>query len=138
MVEAFVAHFNYWIAIIIMMIGLYGVIAKRNLIKQAISLGLFSTGIFLFFVSISVVSGPSDHMGTAPIWVDTPGPYYTAPDGQQVPYDNPLPHVLMLTAIVVSVSILAVALAIIVNIRRAYGTVEEDEILNIEAEEAER
>ncbi len=131
------AHFNYWIAIIIMMIGLYGVIAKRNMIKQAISLGLFSTGIFLFYISMAVISGNFVEMGTAPIWVGEPAKAYENTAGRMIPYDNPLPHVLMLTAIVVSVSILAVALAIIVNIRRAYGTVEEDEILDIEAQEAE-
>ncbi len=135
--EAFTAHFNYWIAIIIMMIGLYGVIAKRNLIKQAISLSLFSTGIFLFYISMAVASGPNGEMGTAPIWVEQPSRAYTAA-GAYMPYDSPLPHVLMLTAIVVSVSILAVALAIIVNIRRAYGTIEEDEILDIEARESEQ
>ncbi|NRA37531.1 MAG: cation:proton antiporter subunit C [Planctomycetes bacterium] len=124
-------HFNYWIAIIIMMIGLYGVIAKRNLIKQAISLGLFSTGLFLFYISMSVISDDAGRMGTAPVWEGGKEAYING-----ALYDNPLPHVLMLTAIVVSVSILAVALAIIVNIKRAYGTVEEDEILDIEAEMA--
>jgi multicomponent Na+:H+ antiporter subunit C len=131
------AHFNYWVAIIIMMVGLYGVIGKRNLIKQVISLGLFSTGIFLFYISMAVVSSDFEHMGTAPIWVTTPGTEFVKENSSAIPYDNPLPHVLMLTAIVVSVSILAVALAIIVNIRRAYGTVEEDEILDIEAAESE-
>ncbi len=111
--------YNYWIYIILMMIGLYGVIAKPNLLKQAIALGLFQTGIFLFYISMSVVDG-----GTAPVWL-------TAEHGAQKfpgPYDNPLPHVLILTAIVVSVSILAVALALIINIRRAYGTIEGDEV----------
>ena len=137
MSELFAGHFNYWVAIVIIMIGLYGVIAKRNLVKQAISLSIFSTGIFLFYISMSVISSDAGFMGTAPIWVGEPGTEYIKEDGLVLPYDNPLPHVLMLTAIVVSVSILAVALALIVNIRRAYGTVEEDEILAIEAQEAE-
>lgn len=112
--------YNYWIYVLLMMIGLYGVIAKPNLIKQAIALGLFQTGIFLYYISMAVVDD-----GTAPIWFPDP-----ADPGQkfQGPYDNPLPHVLILTAIVVSVSVLAVALAIIINIRRAYGTIEADEI----------
>lgn len=111
--------YNYWIYVLLMMIGLYGVIAKPNLIKQAIALGLFQTGIFLYYISMAVIDG-----GTAPVWT-------TILDGAQKfegPYDNPLPHVLILTAIVVSVSVLAVALALIINIKRTYGTIEYDEI----------
>lgn len=117
--------YNYWIAIIIMMIGFYGVIAKKNLVKQAISLGLFQTGVFLFYITMATYRSPDGQGGRAPVWeaildgsVKDPGPY-----------DNPLPHVLMLTAIVVGVSTLSVALAIIMNIKRLYGTIEEDEIL---------
>lgn len=117
-------HYNYWIAIILMMIGFYGVIAKRNLVKQAIALGLFQTGVFLFFVSMGVIDG-----GTAPVWEIDPA----TGDKLDRPYNSPLVHVLILTAIVVSVSILAVALAIIICIKRAYGTIEEDEIAEIEA-----
>ncbi len=115
--------YNYWIYIILMMIGFYGVIAKKNLVKQAIALGLFQTGIFLFYISMAVVDG-----GTAPIWT-------TVGDGtikSLGPYDNPLPHVLILTAIVVSVSVLAVALAIIINIKWSYGTIEYDEIAELD------
>ena len=114
-------YFNYWLAIIIMMIGFYGVISSRNLIKQAIALGLFQTGVFLFYVTMGVNTDPvTGASGMAPIWTDA---------AKTGPFDNPLPHVLMLTAIVVSVSTLAVAVAIIVNIQRKYGTIEEDEIL---------
>lgn len=113
-------YFNYWLAIIIMMIGFYGVIARRNLFKQAIALGLFQTGVFLFYVTMGVYKDESGTSGVAPIWTDV---------AKSGPFDNPLPHVLMLTAIVVSVSTLAVAVAIIVNIQRKYGTIEEDEIL---------
>ena len=120
-------HYNYWIAIILMMIGFYGVIAKRNMVKQAIALGLFQTGVFLFFVSMGVIDG-----GTAPVWEPGDGPAGKASG----PYDNPLVHVLILTAIVVSVSTLAVALAIIVCIKRAYGTIEEDDIAAMEVAEA--
>lgn len=117
--------YNYWIYIILMMIGFYGVIAKMNLIKQAIALGLFQTGIFLFYISMAVVDG-----GTAPIWFTVNGA-----EKYLGPYDNPLPHVLILTAIVVSVSVLAVALAIIINIKRTYGTIEYDEIEALERRE---
>lgn len=120
--------YNYWIYIVLMMIGFYGVIAKMNLVKQAIALGLFQTGIFLFYISMAVVDG-----GTAPIWT-------TIGDGSIKalgPYDNPLPHVLILTAIVVSVSILAVALALIINIKRTYGTIEYDEITRLDGDEVD-
>lgn len=122
--------YNYWIAIVIMMIGFYGVIAKRNLVKQAIALGLFQTGVFLFYITMAVYKAEDGTAGVAPIWK-------AIGDGtikHAGPYDNPLPHVLILTAIVVSVSTLAVALAIIVNIKHRYGTVEEDEILELESE----
>lgn len=113
-------YYNYWLAIVIILIGFYGVIARKNLLKQAISLGLFQTGVFLFYVTMGVYRAEDGTPGVAPIW--------TEPD-KLGPFDNPLPHVLMLTAIVVSVSTLAVAVALIVNIQRKYGTIEEDEIL---------
>ncbi len=115
--------YNYWLAILIMLVGFYGVIAKPNLVKQAIALGLFQTGVFLFYVTMGVYHTEDGVSGMAPIWS-------VAEHGKHPgPYDNPLPHVLMLTAIVVGVSTLAVACAIIVNIQRRYGTIEEDEIL---------
>jgi len=124
---SFAGTYNYAIYIVLMMVGFYGVIAKKNLIKQALGLGLFATGIFLYYISIGVYKG-----GTAPVWtiIDEVGVLKNPG-----PYDNPLSHVLILTAIVVSVSTLAVALALIVNIQRAYGTIEEDEIRAIEAGE---
>lgn len=121
---ASLGHFNYWLAIVIIMIGFYGVIARRNLLKQAIALGLFQTGVFLFYVTMGVYRDADGTPGVAPIWTDV---------AKSGPFDNPLPHVLMLTAIVVSVSTLAVAVAIIVNIQRKYGTIEEDEILEADA-----
>ena len=105
-------HVNYWAAIVLAMIGLYAVIAPSNLIKKLIGLGIFQSAIFLIYITVGKVEG-----GTAPI-VD---PAYAV-------YSNPLPHVLILTAIVVSVSTLAVGLALTVAIKRAYGSVEEDEI----------
>lgn len=119
----FLGFYNYWLAIIIMMVGFYGVIAKRNLVKQAIALGLFQTGVFLFYVSMGVHNAHDGTNGRAPIWYMVDGAKFAGP------YDNPLPHVLMLTAIVVSVSTLAVAVALIINIKKSYGTIEEDEIV---------
>lgn len=121
---SFLGHYNYWIAIIIMMIGFYGVIAKRNLVKQAISLGLFQTGVFLFYVTMGVYRDADGNSGAAPIW--------QAVDHHklEMSFNNVLPHVLMLTAIVVSVSTLAVAVALIINIKRCYHSAEEDEILS--------
>ena len=113
--------FNYEIAILIMMIGFYGVIAKRNLVKKVIALGLFQTGIFLFYISMAVVED-----GVAPV------ANFSDPNAK---YANPVPHVLMLTAIVVSVSITAVALSVVVKIKEQYGTVETDEIEALEAGE---
>jgi len=110
-VEA-LTHVNYWAAIALAMIGLYAIIAPSNLVKKLIGLGMFQTAIFLIYITVGKVEG-----GTAPI-ID---PAYDV-------YSNPLPHVLILTAIVVSVSTLAVGLALTVAIKRAYGTVEEDDI----------
>ena len=125
--------YNYWFAIVIMMISFYGVISNKNLLKQAMALGLFQTGVFLFYVSMGVYRAEDGTPGTSPVW-------HAIGDGTVKfagPYDNPLPHVLMLTAIVVSVSTLAVAVAIIINIKRAYGTIEEDEIQAADTRDAE-
>ena len=110
--EVVLGLYNYWIFILLMMIGLYTVISRPNLVKKAIGLSLFQTAVFLFFISLGKIEG-----GTAPVMA----PSVTL-------YSNPLPHALILTAIVVSVSTLAVALAIIINIKDTYGTVEENEV----------
>ena len=98
-----------------MMIGYYAMIAKENLIKKIIGMNIFQTAIFLFYISVAKVKG-----GTAPILWD-----------RAAIYDNPLPHVLILTAIVVSVSTTAVALALTIRIYKEYGTIKEDVILEI-------
>lgn len=104
--------YNYWIYIILMMIGFYAIIAKSNLVKKVIGLSLFQTAAFLLYISMGMIDD-----GTAPIvWQEA------------VRYVNPLPHVLILTAIVVSVSTLAVALALVVSINRSYGTVEANKL----------
>lgn len=110
------SHYNYWIAIILMMIGLYPVVGRTNLVKKMIGLGLFQTGLFLLYISMGKVYG-----GTAPI-------HYEPAGRDPSKYTNAIPTALILTGIVVSVSTLAVALAVIVCIKRAYGTIEMDEI----------
>ena len=108
--------YNYWIVIVLMMAGFYTVIARGNLIKKVIGLNIFQTSVFLLYISMGKVSG-----GTAPIFQQ----------GFEV-YSNPLPSVLILTAIVVGIATTAVALALVVRIREAYGSVEEDEIRALE------
>ena len=121
MLDFLLSHYNYAIYIALMMIGLYAILARGNLVKKIIGLNILQTAVFLFYISIGKVDG-----GTVPvIW-----PAADRPAGfENVPYENPVPHVLMLTAIVVGVSVTAVALALIVRIKAAYGTVEEEEIL---------
>jgi multicomponent Na+:H+ antiporter subunit C len=119
MIEVVIGKYNYWIYIVLMMIGFYAMIAKENLIKKIVGMNIFQTAVFLFYVSIAKVEG-----GTAPIeWA------------KAVLYDNPLPHTLMLTGIVVSVSTTAVALALIIRIYKAYGTIEEGKILAMKRDE---
>jgi multicomponent Na+:H+ antiporter subunit C len=116
-----VAKYNYWIYVALMMIGFYAMIGKRNLVKKLIGLNIFQTAIILLFVSAGVKDG-----GKIPIL----NKYEVLEKGIDVAtVVNPLPHVLMLTAIVVSVSVTGVALAILLRIYREYGTLEEDEIL---------
>ncbi|KOR32304.1 NADH-quinone oxidoreductase subunit J [Achromatium sp. WMS3] len=116
-----IAKYNYWSYIIIMMIGLYAMLAMNNLIKKVIGMGIFQTGIIVFYVSIGAKTG-----GNIPIIVHGTG-HHEAINVLQ--YANPLPHVLMLTAIVVSVGTLGVVLAIVLGIFNRYKTMEEDEIV---------
>lgn len=108
----FLEQYNYWIVILLMMSGFYIVIAHGNLVKKLMGLTIFQTSVFILYISISKVIG-----GTAPIL-----------DDQYEVYTNPLPHVLILTAIVVGVATTALGLALTVRIKEAYGTVEEDVI----------
>ncbi|MFV1986042.1 MAG: cation:proton antiporter subunit C [Gemmatimonadota bacterium] len=112
MIETVLDYYNYWVVIFLMMTGFYIVIAHANLIKKVIGLSIFQTSVFLLYVSIGKIRG-----GTAPIVRED----FTV-------YSNPLPGVLILTAIVVGVATTAVALALIVRIREAYETIEDDEI----------
>lgn len=117
MLELFFAKYNYWIVILLMMIGLYVVVARGNLVKKIIGLNIFQTSVFLLYISMGKVAG-----GTAPILT-----------GKDEVFSNPIPHVLILTAIVVGIATSALGLAMVVRIREAYSTIEEDEI-----DEAER
>ena len=105
-------QYNYWIVILLMMVGFYTLIQRGNLIKKIVGLNIFQTSVFILFISMGKVEG-----GAPPI----------LEEGVTL-YSNPLPHVLILTAIVVGVATTAVGLALVVRIREAYGTIEEAEI----------
>lgn len=106
------AHYNYWVVIALIMLGMYVVMANPNLVKKVIGLNIFQTAVFILYISMGEIEG-----GTAPILSDA----FTV-------YTNPLPHVLILTAIVVSLATTALGLALVVRIREAYGTINEDDI----------
>jgi len=127
-----ISKYNFWIYIVLMMIGFYAMIAKKNLVKKIIGMNIFQTAIILFFVSTAFKKGGA----TLPILLDihsTHGHGQGHAVAQQAievaNYINPLPHVLMLTAIVVMVATLGVALAIVIMIYRKYHTLNEDEII---------
>jgi len=112
MIDIIIGHYNYWIVIFLMMAGFYTVISRGNLIKKIAGINIFQTSVFLMDISIGYVSE-----GTPPIIAEG----FTK-------YSNPLPHVMILTAIVVGDSTTALGLALVVRIKEAYGTIEEDEI----------
>ena len=111
-----IGHFTYFVAVFLMVAGLFIVIARSNLIKKLIGLSIFQTSVYILYIAPGKLIG-----GTAPIL----SPNYTV-------YSNPLPHVLILTAIVVGVATLALGLALAVRLREAYGSIEEDEILALD------
>jgi len=110
--DAIAPHYNYAVTILLMTSGLYIVISRGNMVKKLVGLSMFQTSVYLLYISPGKIIG-----GTAPIL-----------DKSYTVYSNPLPHVLMLTAIVVGVATLALGLALVVRIHEAYGTIEEDEI----------
>ncbi|MFH2059522.1 MAG: cation:proton antiporter subunit C [Pseudomonadota bacterium] len=116
-----VAKYNYWLYVILMMIGLWAMIAKNNLIKKLVGMNIFQTAIILFYVSIGYKTN-----ATIPIIQAAHGGHATAIHAAD--YINPLPHVLMLTAIVVSVATFGVAMALAVRVYQRYQTLEEDEL----------
>lgn len=107
------AQWNYYIVIILMMLGFYAVIARGNMVKKMVGLNIFQTSVFMLYISVGKIDG-----GTAPILTGDPTSVYS----------NPLPHVLILTAIVVGVATTAVGYALIIRIYEAYGTIEDDEV----------
>jgi len=118
----FISRVNYWVYILLMMIGLYGIIIKKNFMKKIIGMSILQTSIILFYISIGAKKN-----ATIPIIEHAHDSSHTSI--QAVGYINPLPHVLMLTAIVVAVATLGVALSLAIKIYKEYGTLEEDEIL---------
>ncbi|MCH7710218.1 MAG: cation:proton antiporter subunit C [Proteobacteria bacterium] len=110
--------YNYWVVILLMMTGLYIVVSRGNLVKKIVGLIIFQTSVFLLYISMGKIIG-----GTAPILT-----------GREEIFSNPLPHVLILTAIVVGISTTALGLALVVRIGDAYGTIEEDEIIEADYE----
>ena len=115
---AWLGLYNYWIVVFLMIAGLYIVIARENLIKKLVGLNVFQASVFILYITMGKVDG-----GTAPI-ID---------EGIEV-YSNPLPHVLILTAIVVGVATTALGLALVVRINESYGTIEDDELEERERE----
>ena len=109
-------NYHYFAVVILMVTGLYVVMINSNLVKKVLGLNIFQTSVFVFYISLGKLDG-----GTAPIL-----------SSEFTRYSNPLPHVLILTAIVVGVATTALALSLIVRIHRAYGTVEEEEIAGAE------
>ena len=111
--------YNYWVVVFLMMVGFFIVMSRGNLVKKIVGLNIFQTSVFLLYITVGKVAG-----GTAPIL-----------DERFETYSNPLPHVLILTAIVVGVATTALGLALVVRIKEAFGTIEEDEIQEIEQRE---
>ena len=118
--EFVMGQFNYWVYVVLIIVGLYGMMAKNNLMKKLIGMNIFQWAIILFYISIGAKRG-----GTIPIIRTTnPTDVVRAAD-----YINPLPHVLMLTAIVVGVATTGIALTLLIIIYRRYRTLEEDRII---------
>ena len=111
--------YNYWVVVVLMMIGLYIIIAHGNLIKKIVGLTIFQTAVFIFYISMAKIDG-----ATAPILAEGISQY-----------SNPLPHVLILTAIVVGIATIALGLALAVRIKEAYGSAEEESIQNKDNQE---
>ncbi|MEW6675985.1 MAG: cation:proton antiporter subunit C [Nitrospirota bacterium] len=123
MLEYLISKYNYWMYVVIILIGFYGMMAKSNLMKKLIGMGIFQWAIIFYFMSISAKKG-----ATLQIISGHHGAYAVA---RAVDYVNPLPSVLMLTAIVVAVATTGITLSVLILIFRRYGTFEEDEIIKL-------
>jgi multicomponent Na+:H+ antiporter subunit C len=136
MMEWLIQHvlekYNFWIAMLIIIIGLTATIVKENLLKKIIGLGIFQTAMFLWFVSLGDVG--RNILTTWGLKTGTPPILWEQAAEKGYIYVNPLPNVLMLTGIVVSAATTAVALAIVVRIYQTYGTIEEGEVIEKEKE----
>lgn len=145
--QNFLEHYNYYVVIILMMIGLYVVFASSNMVKKLVGLSVFQTSLFLLYITLAKVTGGrppildkseisyghgDDYADKADAQTGAENAAHSAIDNShevvEVVYANALPHVLILTAIVVGVATLAIGLALVVRTREAYGTIEEDEI----------
>jgi multicomponent Na+:H+ antiporter subunit C len=115
---SFLAQYNYWIFAIVMSAGLYITISRGNLVKKVVGLNIFQAAVFLLYISSGKIWG-----ATAPIIAD----------GKDYVFSNPLPHVLILTAIVVGIATTSIGLALVVRVKEAFGTVEEDELVAAQA-----
>jgi multicomponent Na+:H+ antiporter subunit C len=122
LISVIISKLNYWVYIVLMMIGLYAMISKKNLVKKIIGMNILQTAVILFFISLGAKKD-------ATIPIITHGTTTESHAVRAVDYINPLPHVLMLTAIVVAVATLGVALALVIKVFQQYQTLEEDEIL---------
>ena len=121
MIDQLAASWNYIVVVILMMTGLFIVISRTNLVKKMVGLSIFQTSVFLFYISLGKVAE-----GTAPILTGDPASIYS----------NPLPHVLILTAIVVGVATTALGLALVLRINEAFGSIEEDDVIAEKAQQA--
>ena len=124
MLDQLLSHWNYIIVVLLMMIGLFIVISSMNLVKKLIGLSLFQTSVFLFYISLGKIEG-----GTAPIIITSGHGDYGSYPSHDILYSNPLPHVLILTAIVVGVATTALGLSLVLRIKASFNSIEEDEIL---------
>jgi len=144
MFSAIFEQYNYAVVMILMMTGLYIVFASRNLIKKLAGLSIFQTSVFLLYITIGKVAGGQppiveshgeDHASLEPVLLaaaEAKDAASYAAGHSDVLYSNPLPHVLILTAIVVGVATLAIGLSLVVRIREVYGTIEEDGIMALD------
>ena len=112
--DPILGQWNYYLVIALMMIGFYAVIARGNMVKKIVGLNIFQTSVFMLYITMGKVAN-----GTAPILTGEPSTVYS----------NPLPHVLILTAIVVGVSTTAVGYALIIRIQESFGSIEDDDII---------
>ena len=126
-IEFLIGHIHYLLFIGLMMTGLYIVVQKTNLVKKMIGLSVFQVSVFMFYISVGKITG-----GTAPILPMDKKYHVDVDAAAAITYSNPLPHVLILTAIVVGIATTALGLALIVRLREAFDTIDEEEITEIE------